>query len=411
MDSDKDFSDIFDCAPERVRDQGALFADRLKGEDRYHGTLGNGEHHIGPYQLDASDVASWSSHTSSGIVRKQGSCANTKTDVDDGIMGKDSFDALESYVSTDDEYRDEFVDEDIDERSLHESASTSDNEYASMRYQFAAHATATRPDIYKMIPAPLKRCKDLESVQKLGNFGMSSAAINFRRPLPLRSYESEAAMFHIASYQAASSRRRSKSVTSVVNSTRHATQTMQHPSLPATTDAQVSSNEGSYDSRTNSYIKISEQLDRCMSPVSQRTSGITTLSEFPIPPMDNPVGELPMLVSRATALPQDFNPSHTASQRSLDDAYRAIARFNMSATLERSRARGESLQIVKWDDLPSFERAWRDKNQVLLVTIYGRKDVVLEKSDVDFIDCISTELRDDGNIPADWVRRIFEDDA
>ena len=83
----------------------------------------------------------------------------------------------------------------------------------------------------------------------------------------------------------------------------------------------------------------------------------------------------------------------------------------MSATLERSRARGENLQIVEWDGLPSFERAWRDKNKVLLVTIYGRKDVVLDKSDVDFIDCISSELHDDGNVPAGWVRRIFEADT
>ena len=83
----------------------------------------------------------------------------------------------------------------------------------------------------------------------------------------------------------------------------------------------------------------------------------------------------------------------------------------MSATLQRSRARGENLQIVEWDELPSFERAWRDKNKVLLVTIYGRKDVVLHKSDVDFIDCISNELLDDGNVPAGWVRRIFEADT
>lgn len=412
MESHRDYSDIFDCAPERIYNQGALFTDRLQGEDRRHGTLGNSEHHIGPYQLDASDVASESSYTSSSMVRS-GSCANTRTDAEDGIdtTGKDSFDALESYVTTDDEYMNEIIDEDIDECSSLGSASASDNEYASMRNQFVAHATAIRQGIEKMMSAPPKRRQRPEGGQIPRNFGMSSAAINFRRPLPLRSYESEAAMFSIASYQASSSRNRSKSVTSVVNSARHATEAMQHPTLPATTDAQVNSNEGSYDSRTNSYIKISEQLDRCMTPVSQRASGVGSLSEFPIPPMDNPVGELPMLVSRVAALPQDANSSRAGSQRSLDDTYRAINRFNMSATLQRSRARGENLQIVEWDELPSFERAWRDKNKVLLVTIYGRKDVVLHKSDVDFIDCISNELLDDGNVPAGWVRRIFEADT
>jgi hypothetical protein len=411
MESNRDYSDIFDCAPDMVHNLGALFTDILKGEDRCHGTLGDGKHHIGPFRLDASDVASESSYTSSSIVRNHGSYAETRLDVDDDIMGKESFDALESYVSTDDEYRDEFIDEDINERSQLESASSSDNGYASMRYQFVAHTTAIRQGIEKMMSAPPKSGKSLETGQKLRDFGMSSAAINFRRPLPLRSYESEAAMYPIASYQAASSRNRSKSVTSVVNSARHATKAMQHPTLPAITDAQFNDDESSYDSRTNSYIKISEQLDRCMTPVSQRTSGVATLSEFPIPPMDNPVGELPMLVSRAAASPQDPDSRHTASQSPLDDTYRAITRFNMSSTLGRSRARGETLQIVDWEQLPSFERAWRDKNQVLLVTIYGRKDVVLEKSDIDFVDCISNEVHNDGNVPTDWVRRIFAADA
>ncbi|OSS52406.1 hypothetical protein B5807_02131 [Epicoccum nigrum] len=408
IESQRDYSDIFDYAPDRVHNQGSLFTDRLRGEDRCRGTLGNGEHHVGPFQLDASDVASESSYTSSSIVRNHSS---TGMGVDDGIMGKDSFDALESYVSTDDEDGNEIIDEDIDEDSLPKSASTSDNGYASMDYQSVAHATAIRQGIEKMMHTPPKHREILESGQKFRDFGMSSAVINFRRPLPLRSYESEAAMFPIASYQVISRHNRSKSVTSVVNSARHATEAMQHPSLPATIDAQVNSNEGSYDSRTNSYIKVSEQLDRCMTPVSRRTSDAAKLSEFPIPPMDNPVGELPMLVSRATALPREFNPTYTASQRSLDDTYRAIARFNMSSILGHSRARGETLEIVEWDELSSFERAWRDKNKVLLVTIYGRKNVVLDKSDIEFIDCISNELHDDGNVPADWVRRIFEADT
>jgi hypothetical protein len=411
MESHRNYSDIFDCAPDLVHNQGVLFTDILKGEDRCHGTLGDGKHHIGPFQLDASDVASESSYTSSSVVRNHGSYAKTRLDVDDDIMRKESFDALESYVSTDDEYRDEFIDEGINERSQLESASSSDNGYASMRYQFVAHATAIRQGIEKMMSAPPKSGKSLETGQKLRDFGMSSAAINFRRPLPLRSYESEAAMYPIASYQAASTRNRSQSVTSVVNSARHATEAMQHPKLPAITDVQFNDNESSFDSRINSYIKISEQLDRCMTPVSQRTSGVGTLSEFPIPPMDNPVGELPMLVSRAVASPQDPSLRHTASQSPPDDTYRAITRFNMSSTLGRSRARGETLQVVEWEQLPSFERAWRDKNQVLLVTIYGRKDIVLEKSDIDFVDCISNELHNDGNVPADWVRRIFAADT
>lgn len=50
-------------------------------------------------------------------------------------------------------------------------------------------------------------------------------------------------------------------------------------------------------------------------------------------------------------------------------------------------------------------------NEVLLVTIYGRKDVVLGETDVAYVDCIAREVRGASgeDVPTDWVRRIFED--
>ncbi|KAH6643166.1 hypothetical protein C7974DRAFT_386943 [Boeremia exigua] len=151
-----------------------------------------------------------------------------------------------------------------------------------------------------------------------------------------------------------------------------------------------------------------------MASVSQRSSNATTLAAFPIPPMSNPVGELPMLVSRAN-LP--LPTSHQTASRnamgtsSLDDTYRAITRVNMIAVLQRTRSRGERLQIIGWEELTSFERAWRDMNEVLLVAIYGRKDVVLDDSDVAYIDCIAGELDHQSNQPGsdEWVRQLFED--
>jgi len=60
--------------------------------------------------------------------------------------------------------------------------------------------------------------------------------------------------------------------------------------------------------------------------------------------------------------------------------------------------------------LPSFERAWRNVNEQLLVAIYGRNDVELTDADVTFVDRIAKELSDGvGQIGGyEWVGALFQ---
>ena len=418
--SRKSTNDVFDAAykddPSRNR-----FTDRLNGsEDRRHGTneryengVADGNISLGPYQLDTSDIASESSYgTFSSIVRKGKDRTSSRLSYDGGVIGDDSFDALESYIGTEDE----------DNGSLLESASIASEQEVQTQYQFAVQAPSPPPVITAPVPTPSQRHAAAESRRLSQVDSHGSPAVNFHRPLPLRSYESEATMFPTAGAQANSGRNRAKSVTSMIASRRPGMvpHHMPHQLSPApgsgrTYNTSVRNKKQEYES-DDSYTKMSEQIVRHMTSLSQRSSSASTLAAFPIPPMENPVGELPMLVSRATSSPQALrmtSSQHPVSAASIEDTYRAIVKVNLSAQLQRTRAKGERLQAVEWDKLTSFERAWREINDVLLVTIYGRADVVLDESDISYVDCVAKELRNaSGGDPADnWIRRLFETDA
>jgi hypothetical protein len=131
------------------------------------------------------------------------------------------------------------------------------------------------------------------------------------------------------------------------------------------------------------------------------TSVATTLLDFPIPPMQNPVGALPMIVSRATT------PHPVAS---LVEACRAITFHanHIRNLLEQTRTRGEHLPLTNLDTVTAFERAWRELNEELLISIYGNCDVELEVDDVRYVDCIAKELRESPE--AHWVLELFRED-
>ena len=409
--------DVSNAVQGEYQDHSSPFIDRLNSSgDRPHDTPGgylhneaNGHHPLGPYQLDASDVASESSYgTFSSLVRKNTDCASSGAPCDGGIIGDDSFDALESYIGTEDE----------DECSLLESASTTSDQEVQTQYQFALQAPAPQPVITGPASTSSERRATAKARRKSQVRNLASPAVNFHRPLPLRSYESEAIMFPTASAQAVSSCNRARSVTSIIDSTRHATETMRHPPLPISTQSYSSADHTEQGNlkRDDSHTKASKQVDQCAVSVAQHSSNASTLAAFPIPPMGNPVGELPMLVFRAISPTQILHqtPSqHPMAAGSLENTYRAITKVNMVAVLQRTRIRGEQLQVVDWEKLTSFERAWREMNEILLVTIYGRKDVSLNETDVAYIDCVARELRNDSNDSGsmDWVRRIFEDGA
>lgn len=402
-DSCRSTGDVFGTAHSTNQGHHDPFTDSLQSsEDRRQGTPGEymykntGGHGLGPYQLNASDIASESSYgTFTSIVRKNMDRISTST----------SFDALESYVGTEDE----------DEGSILEPISNISEEESPMQYQFAAQIPPSQPVIVGPVPRSSECRSAAKALRKSQAPGLSSQGLNFHRPLPLRSYESEATMFPTAGAQANSGHNRSKSVTSTIASRRPATGIMALPSLAGSIQTRNSLNdiEREFYERNNSHTKISEQVDRDVTSVLQRSSSVSTLSAFPIPPMDNPVGELPMLVSRAASSPQSLRTTsslHPVAFASPEDTYRAIIKVNMVAVLQRTRVRGEGLQAVDWDKLTSFERAWREMNELLLVTIYGRNDVILDETDVTYIDCIARELRNDsGDVESsDWVRHMFK---
>jgi hypothetical protein len=149
------------------------------------------------------------------------------------------------------------------------------------------------------------------------------------------------------------------------------------------------------------------------------------LASFPIPPMANPVGNLPMLVSRttlssaSTALSSARCPS--AARLTLSDASAApvnalfeasrSARASRSVTrniLAQTRARGEMLPVIEWHSISPFERSWREQNEELLVAIYGRQDTWLSSADVAYVDCIEKEIRSN---PGHWVLECLREEA
>lgn len=408
--------DVFSAAPSTNHNYHGDFVNKLQStDDRRYGNCStsmyrnSGDQALGPYQLDTSDLASESSYgTFADLVRKDRNPISTGTSLDRSIFGDESFDALESYIGSDDEDEDSFL----------ESASKIGEEETQTQYLFAVQVPRPQSAIEDPVPSVSKHCTAAKVPRKLQASGLSSQAVNFHRALPLRSYESEAIMFPTAGAQAYSGRNRSKSVSSVVASRRPATEAMAVPRMTDSTETRNSLDEieREFYERNSFYAKISEQVNQDSVSVSQCCSSASTLAAFPIPPMNNPVGQLPMLVSRAISSPRSLRTTasqHPLASVSLEDTYRAIITVAMEGVLQRTRVRGEGLRTVDWNMLTSFERAWREMNRFLLETIYGRNDVVLDEVDVTYIDRISQELRNESNSFESnvWVRRIFDDNA
>jgi hypothetical protein len=101
----------------------------------------------------------------------------------------------------------------------------------------------------------------------------------------------------------------------------------------------------------------------------------------------------------------DINTSSTTA--ALATAYRTVAAdiARLRDLLGQTRARGETLESVDWQTLSPFERAWREVNEDLLISIYGRQDTELTALDVEYVDLIARELRESAS--ARWVHEVF----
>jgi hypothetical protein len=150
----------------------------------------------------------------------------------------------------------------------------------------------------------------------------------------------------------------------------------------------------------------------------QNTPGAMRLTAFPIPPMRNPVGELPMLIHRAVSpsptapIAQTLASKSPSSNQSVAETYRAITKVHMIKLLERTRSRGAQLPKIDWNTLTTSEKNWREENRTVLTSIYGCRDVMLTQHDVGYVNCVARELCSDGDGVSsnEWVLRIFQGD-
>lgn len=127
------------------------------------------------------------------------------------------------------------------------------------------------------------------------------------------------------------------------------------------------------------------------------------LANFPIPPVQNPVSALPMLISRATT--PHFSSTFASAAAYPDPDGLAT---QIRSVLADTRARGEQLPLEDWNAMSAFELSWREVNEDLLIWIYGRQDTWLSPEDVESVDCIAREVKAD---PEHWVVEVLREEA
>jgi len=257
--------------------------------------------------------------------------------------------------------------------------------------------------------------------------------VMFHRPLPLRAFESEAHLFPTSRAQGASSHSRTKSAGSLVRASRPTTLVIDR--TPQTTASQLvdlpvrssslranttplrpqseATTRRTRLSDTESSIDIdgiAGMLDSTTAGTPRASSMAETIAGFPVPPMQNPVGALPMAVPRATAAAAAANQSMNPVAL-LYQAVRAVAGAAATITnnIDHTRDLGDRLPAVNWSTMTAFERSWRSNNEELLIAIYGRMDVVLIDEDIEYIDLMAMELRT--SPAAAWILDYFHEDG
>jgi hypothetical protein len=258
--------------------------------------------------------------------------------------------------------------------------------------------------------------------------GFSASGVNYHHPLPLRSYTSEAQMnfrpqrhfnnsdTYITAMSPCSSHGKSS---------RH--QELHHtPAYPPTPPTERVAHDTTriavtrtYDDVSSERIHAHERFENSLHHGSYQNvdEQMLDLSAFPIPPMRNPVGEVPMSLHRVASpspdavIEQAVSPESTSAVPSVAETYRAVTKVHMTDLLRRTRSRGLQLPSIVWSSLPIAEREWREHNGTILMSIYGRLDMVLSDHDMDYVNCIAQEIRSDGNSFSsnEWVLRMFQE--
>jgi hypothetical protein len=299
------------------------------------------------------------------------------------------FDALEPCINSQDAL------------SVLETSSINSHTESQVQYSFALTSDISDPFITSDIPKDIEEFIVRPTRQKIRSTNHATVQANVHRPLPLRSYETEAHLSPTSHAEGASTRGYSESASSRLRDT-HTESLVMPVTLPTRTSSLRQAR--TFDSLTGTgtnpnYTDVAETSSASVSATPTPTATATIdLASFPSPQSQNPVGVLPMLVSRMSTPPQ-----LSSSQA---DMWRHYTKNHMSELLEKTRARGSKLARVDWDALSPFERTWREVNDDLLVAIYTRVDVVLTAEDVQYVECIVKELADPR--AAEWARLIFQ---
>lgn len=387
---------------------------------RYASTGHDAAQALGPYELDAFDASSDASEddgmfppTTQGDSSEKARGGKESVDLSTSEVS----DAMESYVGSEDDI------------SILESASVSSNNRSPTRYSYASsgpppsYALPTLSTELVLAPAPSRRHTTTQARRKIQGPNPIVAAPRFHRPLPLRSYESEAHLYPTSRAQGASNHNhnRANSAGSLEGGDRPVSLVATHRAdaipLPVRSSSlQLHTNPRPARSSSISTRGHSSQFEY-LSPIEdceEATAGSTnafprpesidsSLASFPMPPTTNStIGEILMYVSRASKPMESITDPIAKAE-----AFRIFTKICINDLLFQSRIRGLHLVILNWEMLSPFEKAWRDKHEELLVAIYGRKDTVLNNEDVQYIDSLSQELRA-SSMPI-WVRQLFQD--
>lgn len=140
---------------------------------------------------------------------------------------------------------------------------------------------------------------------------------------------------------------------------------------------------------------ILEHSAPCEDESSNRDSISEMLEDFPTPPVQTPLATSAENTTPISSLAKACRSSTTTPA-------------TIRKMVEETRTHGEMLPVMDWAGMSAPERSWREDNEVLLVAIYGRQDTELSDEDVACVDAIARSLR---NEEAQWLMRIFKDEA
>jgi hypothetical protein len=367
---------------------------------------------VGLFQFGGPDVASRGIYNSNSMNQSTSHNEDDMNKTCHDFIGEEPFDVMDLYAGSNDGH------------SILEPTSNASDYGTQTVYKYStpvSHLKTKNPEAYHSHLPKTNRARPGTQHSDL-----SASVVNYHRPLALRSFGSEAQiqsrlqnhpnmyatnMSPPFSYDKFSRRR-------------EVHQTSEYPLTPPTEklayDRTGLSMTGIYANDQPEQIPVHDGFEICShhDPLQIASETMMDLAAFPIPPMRNPVGELPMLLHRVASHPPDATTGQavtvksTSTTPSVAETYRAITKVHMVDLLKRTRSRGAQLSSIDWQSLSIPERVWREQNGTIIVSIYGRHDVELSDHDVEYVNCVARELRADGNgiSSNEWILHMLRDD-